>query len=162
MMRVKKTNLQPVLPEDFENVESLLRAAREGRLFVVAPNPSAETVEQRIDKILAYVDRISPYALNGHVREIWTAILHNEQLQPLFFLTRYQQTRGQVNWYRVTAVVCLLHEQRVYQQEVSAVQLHCRLEGSEHRTNYYSGMSRYLLEHDQIRIIKQILTQFGQ
>lgn len=161
-MRVKKTDLHPVLPEDFENLESLLRAAREGRLFVVAPNPSAETVAQRIDKILAYVDRISPYALNGHVHAIWEAILHDEQLQPLFFLTRYSRKCGQVNWYRVTAVVCLLHEQGVYRQEVSAVQLHCLLEGSERRTNYYSGMSRYQLEWPQIRIIKRILASFKQ
>lgn len=161
-MQVKKTNLQPVLPEDFENLESLLRAAQEGRLFIAAPTPSVETTEQRIDEILAYVDRISPYALNGHVHAIWEAILHDEQLQPLFFLTRYQQTRGQVNWYRVTAVVCLLHEQGVYRQEVSAVQLHCLLEGSERRTNRYSGMSRYQLEWPQVRIIKRILTQFKQ
>lgn len=161
-MQVKKTNLQPVLPEDFENLESLLRAAQEGRLFIATPTPPVETVEQRIDEILAYVDRISPYALNGHVHAIWEAILHDEQLQPLFFLTRYQQTRGQVNWYRVTAVVCLLHEQGIYQQEVTAVQLHCLLEGSERRTNYYSGMSRYRLEWPQIRIIKQILAPFKQ
>ena len=161
-MRVKKTNLQPVLPEDFENLESLLRAAHEGRLFIATPTPSIETVEQRIDEILAYVDRISPYALNGHVHAIWEAILHDEQLQPLFFLTRYSRKRGQVNWYRVTAMVCLLHEQGVYRQDMKAVQLHCLLEGSEHRTNYYSGMSRYQLEWPQIRIIKRILTQFKQ
>ena len=161
-MRVKKANLQPVLPEDFEHLESLLRAAQEGRLFIATPTPPVETVEQRIDEILAYVDRISPYALNGHVHAIWEAILHDEQLLPLFFLTRYQQTRGQVNWYRVTAVVCLLHEQGVYQQEVSAVQLHCLLEGSERRTNYYSGMSRYRLDQPEIRVVKRILASFKQ
>lgn len=143
-------------------MDGLLRAAQEGRLFIATPTPPVETTEQRIDEILAYVDRISPYALNGHVHAIWEAILHDEQLQPLFFLTRYSRTRGQVNWYRVTAVVCLLHEQGVYRQEVSAVQLHCLLEGSERRTNRYSGMSRYQLEWPQVRIIKRILTQFKQ
>ena len=161
-MQVKKTNLQPVLPKDFEHMEGLLRAAQEGRLFIAAPTPPVETVEQRIDEILAYVDRISPYALNGHVHAIWEAILHDEQLQPLFFLTRYSRTCGQVNWYRVTAVVCLLHEQGVYRQDMKAVQLHCLLEGSEHRTNYYSGMSRYLLDQPEIRVVKRILRQFGQ
>ena len=67
-----------------------------------------------------------------------------------------------MNWYRVTAVVCLLHEQGVYQQEVSAVQLHCTLEGTQHRTKHYSGMSRYLLERSEIRVVKRILAQFGQ
>lgn len=161
-MRVKKTNLQPVLPEDFENMDSLLRAAQEGRLFIAAPTPPVETTEQRIDEILAYVDRISPYALNGNVREIWTAILHDEQLQPLFFLTRYSRTRGQVNWYRVTVMVCLLHEQGVYRQDMKAVELHCLLEGSKRRTNRYSGMSRYQLERSEIRVIKRILAQFEQ
>ena len=161
-MEVKKQHLQPVLPEDFKDMEGLQRAAHEGRLFIVPPTPSADTTEQRIAEILAYVDRLSPYALNAQVHEIWVSILHDEQLQPLFFLTRYSQKRGQVNWYRVTAVVCLPHEQGVYQQEVSAVQLHCTLEGTECRTKHYSGMSRYLLDQPEIRVVKQILRQFGQ
>lgn len=161
-MEVKKQHLQPVLPEDFKDMEGLQRAAHEGRLFIVPPTPSADTTEQRIAEILAYVDRLSPYALNAQVHEIWTAILQDEQLQPLFFLTRYSRKCGQVNWYRVTVVVCLLHEQGVYRQDMKAVQLHCLLEGSEHRTNYYSGMSRYLLERSEIRVVKRILRQFGQ
>ena len=161
-MEVKKQHLQPVLPEDFKDMEGLQRAAHEGRLFMVPPTPSADTTEQRIAEILAYVDRLSPYALNAQVHEIWTAILQDEQLQPLFFLTRYSRKCGQVNWYRVTAVVCLLHEQGVYRQDMKAVQLHCLLEGSEHRTNYYSGMSRYLLDQPEIRVVKRILRQFGQ
>lgn len=161
-MEVKKQHLQPVLPEDFKDMEGLLRAAHEGRLFIVPPTPSADTTEQRIAEILAYVDRLSPYALNAQVHEIWVSILHDEQLQPLFFLTRYSRKCGQVNWYRVTVVVCLLHEQGVYRQDMKAVQLHCLLEGSEHRTNRYSGMSRYLLEQPEIRVVKRILRQFGQ
>ena len=161
-MEVKKQHLQPVLPEDFKDMEGLLRAAHEGRLFMVPPTPSAESAEQRIAEILAYVDRLSPYALNAQVHEIWVSILHDEQLQSLFFLTRYSRKCGQVNWYRVTVVVCLLHEQGVYRQDMKAVQLHCLLEGSEHRTNYYSGMSRYLLERPEIRVVKRILAQFGQ
>ena len=161
-MEVKKQHLQPVLPEDFKDMEGLLCAAHEGRLFMVPPTPSAESAEQRIAEILTYVDRLSPYALNAQVHEIWVSILHDEQLQPLFFLTRYSRKRGQVNWYRVTAVVCLLHEQGVYQQEVSAVQLHCTLEGTECRTKHYSGMSRYLLDQPEIRVVKRILRQFGQ
>lgn len=161
-MEVKKQHLQPVLPEDFKDMEGLQRAAHEGRLFMVPPTPSVESTEQRIAEILAYVDRLSPYALNAEVHEIWVSILHDEQLQPLFFLTRYSRKCGQVNWYRVTAVVCLLHEQGVYRQDMKAVQLHCLLEGSEHRTNYYSGMSRYLLDQPEIRVVKRILRQFGQ
>ena len=111
---------------------------------------------------LPEVVEIRCHRINAQVHEIWVSILHDEQLQPLFFLTRYSRKRGQVNWYRVTAVVCLLHEQGVYQQEVSAVQLHCTLEGTECRTKHYSGMSRYLLDQPEIRVVKQILRQFGQ
>ena len=48
------------------------------------------------------------------------------------------------------------------QQEVSAVQLHRTLEGTQRRTNRYSGMSRYLLDQPEIRVVKRILRQFGQ
>ena len=159
-MEVKKQHLQPVLPEDFKDMEGLLRAAHEGRLFMVPPTPSAESAEQRIAEILAYVDRLSPYALNAQVHEIWTAILQDEQLQPLFFLTRYSRKCGQVNWYRVTVVVCLLHEQGVYRQELSAEKLHCCLEGTTRRNARYTGMNRYLLEREQSKRIQQILRQF--
>ena len=154
-METKKQQLQKVRPEDFDT-DALLRAAREGRLFI---QPVCH--EQPLTDVLDYVERIRKYATNTHVREIWEAILNHEQLAPLFRFNRYAATRGQINWYRVTAMVCLLREKGVYRQDMTAVQLHLHLEGTTCRTTLYTGMSRYLLERRELSAVRQILDKFS-
>ena len=153
--------MKEVSIKDFD-IKALRRAAREGRLFIACnedddTSEDAATREKALGEILAYVDRISQYAINVHVREIWDCILHDERLQPLFFFTRYSKTRGQINWYRVTAVVCLLREKGVYRKAMTAMQLHLALEGTARCTNRYYGISRYLLDQCQIKIVREIL-----
>ena len=116
--------------------------------------------EQVREKILDYVERISPYATCAKVRDIWQTILQDEELFPLFRFTRYAKSRGRINWYRVTVVMCQLYELGVYRQELSAEKLHCCLEGTKRRNARYTGMSRYLLEREQSKRIQQILRQF--
>ena len=116
-MTTKKQQLKKVGINDFD-IKALRRAAREGRLFVACneDNTQAEDAaarEKALGEILTYIDRISQYAINVHVREIWDDILHDNELQPLFFFTRYSKTRGKKKWYRVTAVMCLLYENGV-------------------------------------------------
>ena len=160
-MTTKKQQLKEVGINDFD-IKTLRRAAREGRLFIATTEDdtvraSTADKEKAIGEILAYVDRISQYAINVHVREIWNDILHDNQLQPLFFFTRYGKTRGQINWYRVTAVMCLLYEKGVYRNDMTAIQLHLALEGTTRRNNRYNGISRYLLDQCQIKIVREIL-----
>ena len=154
-MDKRKQQLLKVRPEDFD-ADALMRAAREGRLFI---QPVSQ--EQPLTEVIDYVERIRQYATTPHVREIWEAILSHERLAPLFRLTRYSATRGQINWYRVTAVVCLLREKGVYRQDVTAVQLHKCLEGADHVTNRYNGMDRYRLEKQELRIVRQIIDKFS-
>ena len=154
-MDTRKQQLRKVRPEDFD-ADALLRAAREGRLFIA---PAAE--KHPLTEVLDYVERIREYATNPHVREIWEAILSHEQLAPLFYLTRYSHQRGQINWYRVTAVVCLLREKGVYRQDMTAVQLHKRLEGTNRVTNRYNGISRYLLEKRELNFVRKIIERFS-
>ena len=163
-MTTKKQQLKKVGINDFD-IKTLRRAALEGRLFIATTEDDADTAstadkEKAIGEILAYVDRISQYSDNVNVREIWDGILHDEQLQPLFFFTRYSKTRGQINWYRVTAVVCLLCEKGVYSKATTATQLHLALEGTTRRTNRYNGMSHYLLDQGQLKIVREILGKY--
>ncbi|MCI6118523.1 MAG: hypothetical protein MR717_04435 [Prevotella sp.] len=154
-MDTRKQQLRKVCPEDFD-ADALLRAAREGRLFIA---PAAE--RQPLTEVLDYVERIREYATNPHVREIWEAILSHERLAPLFYLTRYSSQRGQINWYRVTAVVCLLQENGVYRKDIAAVQLHLCLERVSKRNKRYTGKDRYLLERPELLIVRQIVKDFS-
>ena len=164
-MTTKKQQLKEIGINDFD-IKTLRRAAREGRLFIATTEDdtvraSTADKEKAIGEILAYVDRISQYSDNVHVREIWDCILHDERLQPLFFFTRYSKTRGQINWYRVTAVVCLLREKGVYRKAMTAMQLHLALEGTARCTNRYYGISRYLLDDSHLKAVREILQKKG-
>ena len=144
VMQQRKQQLTEVRPEDFD-ADALLRAAREGRLFVA---PARE--RQPLTEVLDYVERIREYATT----------LSHEQLAPLFYFTRYTSQRGQINWYRVTAVVCLLREQGVYRNDVTALKLHLRLEGTSRRTNRYTGMARYQLDRPELLAVRRIVKSF--
>lgn len=131
-MKKQNLNLMAVSLEDFD-AKSLRRAAREGRLFIALPDDEPKSAD------------------------IWQAILHDADLSPLFFLTRYRSTRGKINWYRVMVVVCLLRERGIYREDISAKELCKYIEGALQSHTHYSGMGRYLLELHQRRILYRIL-----
>ena len=131
-MKKQNLNLMAVSLEDFD-AKSLRRAAREGRLFIALPDDEPKSAD------------------------IWQAILHDADLSPLFFLTRYRNTRGKINWYRVMVVVCLLRERGIYREDISAKELCKYIEGAPQSPTHYSGMGRYLLELHQRRILYRIL-----
>lgn len=158
-MNHMKRQLREVRIEDFDT-ELLLQAAREGRLFIAPGKEESDGREQQyLDSILDYVKPIAAYATCPCVGDIWEAVLRDERLTPLFFLTRYGSSRGQVNWYRVTALMCLMRDEGLYCQDISASGLHCILEGTTRRNRRYTGMGRYLFDREQIRIIRQIVNK---
>ena len=118
--------------EDFD-AKSLRRAARAGRLFIALPDDEPKSAD------------------------IWQAILHDADLSPLFFLTRYRNTRGKINWYRVMVVVCLLREKGIYREDISAKELCKYIEGAPQSHTHYSGMGRYQLELRQRQLLYRIL-----
>ena len=165
-MNDKKRQLLEVSIEDFD-IALLRQAAREGRLFI-APEGSAsgkqtpDNRQQLVASILTYVQPIAEYSTCPRVGEIWEAVLNDDRLAPLFFFSRYSRSRGKVNWYRVTALMCLLHEFGIYDKDIPSQRLHCILEGTQKRTNRYTGMNRYLFEVAQIRVLREILNKFKQ
>ncbi len=121
------------------------------------PDDEPKSADSAINEILTHVGRISEYATTPKVGDIWQAILHDADLSPLFFLTRYSSTRGQINWYRVAAVVCLLREKGIYQKDISGKEL-CRcMEGATQCPKHYSGMGPYLLDVVQMGLVREIL-----
>ena len=153
-------NLQKVTLDDF-NIAALRQAAREGRLFIQPAQVSEQQErEEGIRLILQYVSQIDDCASAPYrqcIGRLWQDIMASS-LADLFFFSRYSSSRGKPNWYRVTAFVCLLRESNVYRKdEFSAVDLHLRLEHTTRRNNRYNGMSRYLLEHKDIVVLKRLL-----
>lgn len=155
----------------FQQVESfdlnLLRQAfAEGRLFIIPREESAQELRERgIHSILNYVSRIDDCTSSDyrpHIRDIWEQTLHDETLGELFFYTRYSHNRGEVNWYRVTVMVCLLREWNVYSSQYSGSDLHCILEGTKKRNGRYTGMNRYLFDGRYFGLIRKKLQKIQQ
>lgn len=144
MNKESKINFQRVEAFDLNLIK---KAFEEGRLFIVPRQESTQDLREKgIHSILDYVSRIDDYTSSNYrsrIRDIWSQMLHDDVLGDLFFYTRYARNRGEVNWYCVTAFVCLLREWQVYSNDVSATNLHCILEGISKRNGRYTGMSRY-------------------
>lgn len=150
--------------ENFD-IEALRQAFNEGRLYVQPRQENPEELRERgIHSILEYVSRIDDCTSSiyrTHIRAIWTALLTDETFSPLFFFSRYASNRGEVNWYRVNVLICLLREHDVYQSKLyTGVSLHLRCERAARRNTHYTCMNRYLLEHHDMVIFKRILHHF--
>lgn len=144
------------------DIDFIRKAFNEGRLFITTTckESASDLRKKRIRSIIDYVSRINDYATpkyRPYIYDIWSQILNDESLINLFFYTRYSHNRGEVNWYRVTVVVCLLREWQVYSNDITASRLHCILEGTPKPNGHYTGMSRYLLEKHHRELIRKKL-----
>lgn len=142
------------------NIPELEQAISKGTLYILQEENQVNNQEEGIRQTLQYVSRIDDCTSSVYctrIHEIWESILRDERLTPLFFFQRYKHNRGQINWYRVTVVVCMLRELGVYRQEFTAVELHLILECKKHRNVFYTSMNRYALDTNQRSLIRQIV-----
>ena len=152
------------IPVSSFDIHALKQAFQEGRLYIRpnAEEKSEETIrEEGIHSILQYVSHIDECTSEkylSNIRQLWEQILHSPELEDLFFLNRYKNTRGQPNWYRVNVVMAFLLEQNVYcKNTYTAMELHMKMEQTDKRTKFYTGMGRYLLENKERSILKKML-----
>lgn len=152
------------IPVSSFDIHALRQAFQEGRLYIrpKAEEKSEETIrEEGIHSILQYVSHIDECTSEkylSNIRQLWEQILHSPELEDLFFLNRYKNTRGQPNWYRVNVVMAFLLEQNVYcKNTYTAMELHMKMEQTDKRTKFYTGMGRYLLENKERSILKKML-----
>ena len=162
-MEAKSLKLKKVRPKDFD-VQMLWQLVCEGRLYILPKEEekSEEIIREKgIQAILLYVSHIDVCASEKYkptIRQLWEQILHSPELEDLFFLNRYKNTRGQPNWYRVNVVMAFLLEQNVYcKNTYTAMELHMKMEQADKRTKFYTGMGRYLLENKERSILKKML-----
>lgn len=152
------------IPVSSFDIHALKQAFQEGRLYIKqTTEEKTETTirEEGIRSILQYVSHIDECVSEkylSNIHQLWEQILHSPELEDLFFLNRYKNTRGQPNWYRVNVVMVFLLEQNVYCRDTyTAMELHMKMEQTDKRTKFYTGMGRYLLENEERSILKKML-----
>ncbi len=112
-----KTTLKQVHPEDF-NVELLIAAAREGRLYV-DENKKTISKEVIVNNVRAYVKRIDVFVtkkFSSSVDELWEDILASDDF--VTFLTPSTKSRKcrEFDKYKVMRIIGVLREKGVYEQ----------------------------------------------
>lgn len=152
------------IPVSSFDIHTLKEAFLEGRLYIkqtTEEKTETNIREEGIHSILQYVSHIDECTTEkylSNIRQLWEQILHSPELEDLFFLNRYKNTRGQPNWYRVNVVMVFLLEQNVYCRDTyTAMELHMKMEQTDKRTKFYTGMGRYLLENKERSILKKML-----
>ncbi len=111
------SSFKQVRPEDFD-VEKLLVAAREGRLYV-DENDNTVNKEQIIGEVRAYIERIKAFVTNKYspsVDKLWEQILATDDFsQYLMPGTKARKCRV-FNKYNVMRIIGVLREKGVYEQ----------------------------------------------
>lgn len=152
--------LKQVHPEDFD-VELLLVAAREGRLYV---DESKKTVskEEVIDKVRAYIERIRDFVTPGFrssVDELWGNILACDEF--VTFLTPSNKARmfRDFNKYNVMRIIGVLREKGVYEY-YNDLLFNARLEKTDKDTPYRKYLSMGFEQRSLLIKIRGIVAKY--
>ena len=112
-----KKSLKQVRPEDFD-VEALMAAAREGRLYVDESKEEVN-IEAVKENVRAYVARIRPLVSRryvGLIDELWEEIFRSDVLLEVLKPKPRARKCRDFDKYGVMRIVCVLREKGVYEQ----------------------------------------------
>ncbi len=156
-----KTTLKQVHLEDF-NVEQLIAAAREGRLYV---DENKETVSKEVivNNVRAYVKRINIFTSKkfcSSVDEIWEQILASDDF--IEFLTPSTKPRKcrEFDKYNVMRIIGVLREKGVYEQ-YSDRKYNFYLEPGTKDSPYRKYLGKGINQRDLLIKIRRIMEQYN-
>ncbi len=152
---MNKKRFRRVLPEDFD-VEMLLAAAREGRLYIDESSKQVSK-EQVIVEVREYVSRIRELATREYtplVDSLWEKILANNDFVDYFMPGTKARKCQLFNKYNVMRIIGVLREKGVYEYLTDS-KFNSLLEKTDKDTPYrkYLGMG---IENKQLHLLKFI------
>ena len=155
-----KKSLKQVRPEDF-NVEVLIAAAREGRLYV---DESKKEVSRDIviKEVRAYVGRIKVLVtkeFRSSIDDLWEQILSTEEF--VVFLTPSSKAKKcrEFNKYSVMRIICVLREKGVY-EDFNDTKYNNILEQTDKDTPYRKYLRMGLEQHHLLVKLRQIVAKY--
>ena len=111
------SSFKQVRPEDFD-VEKLLAASREGRLYVDVKKNTVNK-EQIIKEVRTYIERINAFATNKYcssVDKLWEQILAMDNISDYLMPGTKARKFRAFNKYNVMRIIGVLREKGVYEQ----------------------------------------------
>ena len=150
--------LTRVSPEDFD-VEALMAAAREGRLYVDEKKKGVSKEEVK-NEVRAYVARIRVFVtpkFRSSIDELWEEILACDDF--IEFLTPGDKSRKcrEFNKYNVMRIIGVLREKDVYER-YSDRKYAALLEQTDKDSSYRSYLGMGLEQRHLLVKIRQIVT----
>ena len=150
-----ETTIKRVTPKDF-NEEDVMRLFREGKLFTEVEQELPTRDVKR--ELLEYVSRIqeccNPQFKDSH-EHIWLDIYHSEAFD---LVMKKGARRGELNKYRVMALVTYLFNNNLYKGSMSTLQLYYKLENTTKKGNFYTNANKdvYAINDQQRPILKRL------
>lgn len=149
--------LKQVRPEDFD-VEALMAAAREGRLYVDEKKKTVNKEQVKRD-VRAYVARISPLVTRRYrstIDELWDEIFGNDVLMDLMMPKPKARKCRDFDKYGVMRIVGVLRVKGVYEQR-SDPQFDALLEQPGRDSPYRRYLGQGLEQRAQLLALRSIV-----
>ena len=155
-----KKQISQVNPENFD-VQMLLQAAREGRLYVEEEEKTVSR-EYIINNVRAYIQRINPLVTRRYrtvIDMLWEEIFQSEALVKLLMPKPKARKCRDFDKYGVMRLIGVLREKDVYER-YSDRKYMALLEQTQRDCSYRSYLGMGLEERSMLVIIRQIVAQF--
>ena len=152
-----KESLKQVRPEDFD-VEALMAAAREGRLYVDEKKKTVNKEQVKRD-VRAYVARISPLVTRRYrstIDELWEEIFGNDVLMDLMMPKPKARKCRDFDKYGVMRIVGVLREKGIYEYR-SAPQFNALLEQPGQDSPYRRYLGQGFEQRAQLLALRSIV-----
>lgn len=149
--------LTRVRPEDF-NVEALMAAAREGRLYVDERKQEVSK-EQVIKEVRAYVGRIRVFVTNTYsssIDELWEDVFRSDVLMKVLLPKPKARKCTVFDKYGVMRIVGVLREKGVYERR-SDPQYNALLEEQGKDSPYRRYLGQGLEQRSEIVALRRIV-----
>lgn len=157
-----EAKFQLVMPNDFD-VDALIVASREGRLFLSEGNIPPDELKE---EIVSYVHLIENYVKPKyvvHYNDIWKEILRNPRFPIDDFLYKKGNRKGSMNKRKVFTIVRYLNESsKIYSQ--NSASLAKILENVTKKPSIYTSSSNnpsYALTMDQMFAVDRIISHIN-
>lgn len=152
--------LKQVQPEDF-NVELLLAAAREGRLYVDETRCEVSK-DDVIKEVRAYVQRIDVYVtkeFRSSIGDLWKEILSCDEFIELLTPSRKAKKCQVFNKYYVMRIIGVLREKDVY-EPLSDSKYIALLEQTDKDCSYRCYLGKGLDQRSLLMKLRVIVTHY--
>lgn len=156
-----ETTIKRVTPKDF-NEEDVMRLFREGKLFTEVEHqlPTRDEVKAELLEYVSPLKEMCTPQYRANHEQIWLDIINSDDFD---LVMKKGARRGELNKYRVMALVTYLFNKDLYGGSKSPLQLYYKLENTTKKGSIYtsSGNDEYAVQDCQRVTLNKVLKKYN-